>query len=98
MADFTPLVNLLRALLLWQCSVCKRRNLPTNPDVGDWMIQTNGSILLGTKCPDCQTPEERANCVIEQVIGAKFRFEGLRLVELPQPPEGPDEGNQAQAS
>ena len=53
---------LLRALLLKQCSACRRPNLPTNADSAGWTIQHRNLILVGTKCPDCQTPEERAEC------------------------------------
>jgi hypothetical protein len=90
-----PLANIivavLRALLLRQCNVCQRQNLPTNPDVGDWtiQIQTDSKILLGVKCPDCQTPEESVDVVIDQTTGPRRHWEGLRWVE--------DDG-QAQAS
>lgn len=87
------LATVLRALLLRQCSVCQRRNLPTNPDADGWTIQHRNLILVGTKCPDCQTPEERAECGVEDAIGPKYRYEGLLLVKNPE-----DDGSQAQAS
>jgi hypothetical protein len=91
------LVALLRSFLLRQCSVCHRPNVPTNPDAAGWIHQFRDSILIGAKCPNCQTPLERAECVVEQAVGPKFHYEGLRVVKNPEPTDG-DDDPQAKAS
>jgi hypothetical protein len=48
---------------------------------------------------DSRTPWKKAAiCAVEQAIGPKYKLEGLRFVELPQPPDGDDDGSEAQAS
>jgi hypothetical protein len=80
-----PLADLVKAALLLnltKCMGCKRSNDPGNPDFADWVIKTFLVFPIGAKCPDCQTPEERADAVIGQAIGPKYKLDGIRLVQL----------------
>lgn len=86
--------DLLKAVMLLnltKCMACKRPSNPGSPEFADWVVKTFLMIPVGTKCPDCQTPEERADCAIGQAIGPKYRLEGLQLVqEDPEPKDGDD--------
>lgn len=96
--------NLFKALLLHNiistCTGCRRSVAPGTPEYADWLVQTFLMIPVGAKCPDCQTPEERAECAIKQATGPKYKIDGLRLVqEDPKPTGGDDEdGSQPKAS
>ena len=90
--------NLIKALLLRQCSECRRTNVAGNSDAGEWVVKVVLSIPIGIKCPDCQTPEERAECAIRQASGITYKIEGFRLVENPKPTDGDDNGSQSKAS
>ena len=88
------LIKLLFLLNLARCSGCQKP-LPSPPeDRAGWLIKAFLMVPIQSKCADCQTPEERAECEIRQATDARrFRIEGFRLVEDdPSSPEGnPDE-------
>lgn len=86
-----------RELLLERCAVCRRQHAGS-PDAADWAIQALLNTLpVGIKCPNCQSPEGRAEVVIRQASGVTYRYEGLRLVRNQKPTHG-DGGPHAQAS
>jgi hypothetical protein len=101
MADPNPnLGDLIKSLLLHHFGTCIgcRRPYADSSDADGWTIKHFLMIACALKCPDCQSPEERAECAVEQAIGPKYKLEGLRLVEDPKPVDGPEDGSQAQAS
>jgi hypothetical protein len=49
-------------------------------------------------CPNCQSPEQRAEVAIRQATGPNYRLEGLRLIEEPKPVDNDDEGDQEHRS
>lgn len=77
---------------LKSCSGCGRENRPDNEDAVDWVVQTVPLVLMpiGVKCPNCQTPEERAECAIRQAGGVLYDFNGINLTELPIDPDEED--------
>lgn len=81
--------DLIKALFLFgqvgACCECGRLNKRTNPDNDDWIIKHLLMIPVAAKCPDCQTPEERAECAIRQASGTTYHLEGIRLVQDPEP-------------
>jgi hypothetical protein len=93
MADMNPSSwDEFREQLLEFCVVCRRRHAGS-ADASDWVIQ----VLLKTfpvaiKCPECQSLDDRAECVAEQSIGPEYHHQGLLLVRET------DDGPQAQAS
>lgn len=85
--NFAEQLKALVRLQLGTCSGCRRPYVDGTPNLSDWQINVFLGIPYALKCPDCQSPEERANMVIEQAIGPKYKREGIRFV-----PIGPDEG------
>lgn len=73
---------------LLTCSGCRHPYVDGTPDPNDWQINVFLGIPYAIKCPDCQTPEERANMVIEQAIGPKYKREGIRFVPIDPDSEG----------
>ena len=101
MTDQNPnLGDVIKSLLQRHFSTCVgcRRPFAGSPDADGWITQHYKMIPIAQKCPDCQSPEQRAECAVEQAIGPKYKLEGLRFVELPQPPDAADDDSQAQAS
>jgi hypothetical protein len=98
MADMNPNPwDRIRSILLQRCIKCGRPYAGSS-DAADWAYQAFlMKIVYGIKCPDCQSPEERAEVVIREVGGAKYKFDGLLLVEHPKPGDG-DDGSQTKAS
>lgn len=78
-------IKALQMVSLAHCAGCKRPN-----DGGaDWILKTIfKTIPVRAKCPDCQTPEERAECFVEQAIGPQYRMHGIGVVEIPRPDDG----------
>ena len=98
-------LDVIKALLVGHfttCMGCRRPNVAGSSDAGDWAFKTflPVAIVYGIKCPNCQSPEERAEVAIRQASGIMYKLEGLRLVEEPKQPEDGDDGggSQAQAS
>lgn len=85
----------LKALVrkqLGTCSGCRRPYVDGTPHLGDWLISCAFGVPFSLKCPDCQTPEERARVAIEQATGPKYRRDGIRFVPVdPQQNGGDDE-------
>jgi hypothetical protein len=95
MASPTPnLAEQLKALVrkqLGTCSGCRRPYVNGTPNPDDWLIRLFAGIPFALKCPDCQTPEERAEVAIKQAVDPKYRREGIRFVPVdPEPQDGGD--------
>lgn len=92
--------DLIKALLLGHMTTCVgcRRPFEGSSDADGWIVKHFMMIPCAMKCPDCQSPEERAECAVEQAIGPKYKLEGLRLVEQPKPTDGDESGSESQAS
>ncbi len=99
--QYPNLGDLMKTLLLNNlrtCSGCRRPNVPSNPDFGDWVVQRILTIPYAAKCPDCQSPEDRAECAIRQASGIDYRFEGFQLVEDPKSTDDDDGHGSQKAS
>lgn len=84
------LADLVKAALLLnltKCADCGRPN-PGNPHAVGWIVKVIPlvTIPLATKCPDCQTVEERIDCAIQESIGTQYHFDGFRILPI-EPPE-----------
>ncbi|MFZ3345275.1 hypothetical protein [Mycobacterium sp.] len=92
--------TLLKGLLLLQLGTCSgcRRPYPGDSEAAGWLTQHSNMVMRARKCPDCQSPEERALWAVEDAIGPKYKREGLRLIEQPEQANGDQNGSQAQAS
>ena len=65
-----------------RCNRCKRRM--RNPD--DWTVLVSRGVITGHLCPNCQTPEENAEAVLnEATLEYGVRVDG-RLVGRPKFP------------
>jgi hypothetical protein len=101
-----PLQNLLLALgelaktHYSTCNKCRRRYPgDADPEAKLWSVWYAGErkIVTALRCPDCQTDEDRAQLVIREAGGERYKVDGLRLVELPKPPtDGNDDEPQEQ--
>lgn len=81
------------------CNKCRRRYPGDgHPEAKQWSIWYAGEqkFVTALRCPDCQTDEDRAQLVIREASGERYKVEGFRLVEL-TPTDG-DDDPQAQAS
>jgi hypothetical protein len=74
------------------CCSCRRPNVVGSPDYDDWALQHFLMIPVAMKCPDCQSPEERAEIAIRQASGVNYKLDGFRLVEDPGTPMDDGEG------
>lgn len=71
------------------CSGCKRRQPTSGPGADGWIVKTIfKTIPVVGKCPECQTPEERAACAVEDAIGPRYRMHGIGVVKIPRPADG----------
>lgn len=54
-------------------------------DSADWLIRTFMMYPFALKCPDCQTPDERAEMAIRQATGPNYTVnEKGRFIEQPR--------------
>ncbi len=68
------------------CSKCRKSAPEGGAEFADWGILTVPILMIpiGLMCPDCQTPEKRAEAVIRQATGPDYTLEGIRFVERPR--------------
>ncbi|WP_156765213.1 hypothetical protein [Mycobacterium sp. 1245852.3] len=86
--DFWEQLKALVTNQLGTCNSCRRPYVDGTPHPNDWQINVFLGIPFTLKCPDCQTPEERANMAIEQAIGPKYKREGIRFVPVDPEQDG----------
>jgi hypothetical protein len=74
-SQINPIAALWLRVALSNCHWCQRPNpLVSGAKADDWTMQTFLSLPVTAKCPDCQTPEERAETVIKQATGQMYRL------------------------
>jgi hypothetical protein len=82
--DWRKLIESLLRRQFEGCNRCKRRTSSDQGDAADWSIRAFAGVPFGTICPDCQTPEERAELEIRGATST-YTLEGLRFVQHSKP-------------
>jgi hypothetical protein len=91
--DFGKQIDLLLRRHFARCYKCRRPIRSGQPDFADWSVTAFLRVPIGMLCPNCQSPEQRAEVAIRQATGPNYRLEGLRLIEEPKPVDNDDEGD-----
>jgi len=88
--DFGKLIGSLVRHHFRACYRCRRECAANQADATDWAIRHILMYPVGLLCPDCQSPEDRAESTIRESTST-YTFERGRFVEHPQPRD--DEGD-----
>ncbi len=67
-----------------KCSRCGRRHRGQD----DWNVTLKAGVVVGTLCPDCQTPAENAEAVINEATLRYARDKSGRVVGAPRTDDG----------
>jgi len=88
--DLRSLVGALVREHFGSCCRC-RQPLPSGQaGVIGWVVHTFAMYPIGIICPDCQSPEDRAEAAIRQATST-YSLEGLRFTQHPKPDD--DQGH-----
>lgn len=94
--DFGKLIGSLVRHHFRACYRCGRECAANQADATDWAIRHILMYPVGLLCPDCQSPEDRAESTIREDTST-YTFERGRFVQHPQPDDDED-GSRIKAS
>jgi hypothetical protein len=94
--DFGTLIGSLVRHHFRACYRCRRECAANQADATDWAIRHILMYPVGLLCPDCQSPEDRAETTIREATTA-CTFERGRFIQHPKPDDD-EGGTQTKAS